>query len=118
LHRVHKAVQASSRDVADPQNVGLLQVERLYEHLVAHQSTPDQDAEWSVQVTPQGRGEAMRGVYLRQLEETTKLQQIAVNVVPKFKVEQTDLIADLDLDLVLTATQRASAALVLGLCRC
>lgn len=105
MRRVQKAIQTTAKDVSDPQNVGLLQVERLYDYLVRHRDTPDQDAEWTIQVTPQGRGEPMRGVYMRQLEETSKLQQFAVNVAPKFKVEETDSVANLDMDLVLTSTQ-------------
>lgn len=105
--RLHKAVAATAKDVSDPLHIGMLQVEKLHEHLLAHQDTPDQDAEWIVQVTPQGRGEAMRGVYLREFEETRKLQQIAVNVAPKYKEQETDRYADLDMDLVLTSTQSA-----------
>lgn len=115
--RIAKALKASSKDVDDPQNVGLIQVEALYKYLVAHKDQPDEDADFDVAVVKQGtpapdygrtlsEREGMRGVYLREKEETSRLFEAAVWVRPSFPtVQQTEKLYNLDLKLALAASE-------------
>lgn len=53
--RMHHALRATSKDVDDPQPVGLIQVEALHKCLVDHKDRFDCDADFDVHITPPGR---------------------------------------------------------------
>jgi tripeptidyl-peptidase-2 len=99
--RIRKALDLTSKDVGDPLGVGLIQIVDAYEHTLAHFQEADQDAEWLIQVIPPGRSQSMRGVYLRGAQETDRVQQFAIEVTPKFKLQDTSKAYDIDLQLSL-----------------
>lgn len=115
--RVIKAIQATAKDVNDPQNVGLIQVEDLYKYLAATKDHFDMDADFDVSIVSQGRSspdfskklgerEGMRGVYLREPAETSRLYEAAVWVKPSFGTDkETEKMYNLDMKLALAASE-------------
>lgn len=81
--RIKKAVEATFKDIQE--DVGLLQLEHALKYLREHHEMADEDAEWVVNVTPRG-GETGRGVYLRTPEECSKVQELALEAVPKVRM--------------------------------
>ena len=105
---VKKAMQATAKSIGDPLEVGLLQVEKLHALLVEQAAAPasDHDAEMQIKITPFGRTDPMRGIYLRQADECAKLQSFNVEVVPKFWLDgDAHRAYAVDLELILTATE-------------
>lgn len=115
--RIHKAIKATAKDVKDPQNIGLVQVEAMWQHLSETKDIEDSDAEFEISVISQGRPapqfskplherEGVRGVYLREPGETNKLYEAACWVKPSFPtVAETEKIYKFDMKLALTATE-------------
>lgn len=115
--RIHKAIQATVKDVRDPQNIGLIQTEALYQYLVETKDIFDSDADFDVRIISQGRPapdfskpihqrEGDRGVYLREPEETSKLYEAACWVKPSFPTDaDTEKTYKLDLKLALSSTE-------------
>lgn len=115
--RIHRAIQATVKDVKDPQNIGLIQTEALYQYLVETRDISDSDADFDVRVISQGhpapdfskplhQREGNRGVYLREPEETSRLYEAACWVKPSFPThEATEKMYKLDLKLALASTE-------------
>ena len=115
--RIIKALQATNKDVDDPQNVGLIQVEALYQFLAANKEHSDNDADFEIRIHRQGRTppdfskpfsdrEGARGIYLRELEETSKLFEAACFIKPSFSTtKETKNMYSLDLKLALATTE-------------
>lgn len=99
---LRKAIAATWRDVGDHLGVGLIQVQDAFDYLQKHAKDPDADAEWEIQVTPTGRGEAMHGIYLRTQEETSKVQQFLVEISPQFLETRPDQNYGIDMNLSLS----------------
>jgi len=102
--RIKKAIEMTSKDIGDPFGVGLIQTEKAYEYLVEHKGVAVEDAEFEIKVTPVGRGEAMRGVYLREAYNTSSIQQFQVEITPRFKKEETSKLYEVDLDCSIMAS--------------
>ena len=98
-------MHSTAKDVNDDLGIGMLSVLKAHDYLVEHKAIRDEDADWQIKVTPVGRGEPLRGVYLRGVEETSKVQQMAVEVVPRFNVEDTASVYDVDLELAVTTSE-------------
>lgn len=86
---VKKAMKATAKSIDDPLGVGFLQVDKLHallveQHALATGRPVDLDAEFVIKITPHGRSEPMRGIYLRSADECASLQSFQVEVVPKF----------------------------------
>jgi tripeptidyl-peptidase-2 len=115
--RVHKAIQASVKDVKDPQHIGLIQVEALYQHLNETKNLVDNDADFDISIVTMGQPapnftkplherEGVRGVYLREPEETSKLYEATCWVKPSFPTtEDTERMYGLDLKLALASSE-------------
>lgn len=115
--RIHKAIQATVKDVKDPQNIGLIQTEALYQHLVETRPLFDSDADFDISIISQGhpapdfskplhQREGMRGVYLREPEETSKLYEAACWVKPSFPSNaDTEKMYKLDMKLALASNE-------------
>lgn len=115
--RVHHALRATSKDVDDPQPVGLIQVEALHKYLVDRKDRFECDADFDVHITPPGRAapdfskslserEGLRGVYLREKEETSRLYEASCHVRPSFSTNmETEKLLALDLKLALAASE-------------
>ncbi|KAI8836057.1 subtilase family-domain-containing protein [Chytriomyces cf. hyalinus JEL632] len=80
-YRVGTALRNSSKDVKDPFKIGLLQVEKAWEHLSIQSIRHNLDVFYEVAVTGPNRG---RGLYLRNPVETSVVQRPSVNVKPLF----------------------------------
>ncbi|KAL7008696.1 hypothetical protein EMMF5_001958 [Cystobasidiomycetes sp. EMM_F5] len=114
---VIKAIGATSKDVDDPQNVGLIQVEALHKYLIAHTEHPDVHADFEISVIRQGNPAPVlskpiherggdRGIYLRELAETSRLLEAAVWVKPTFSTDRdTEKLYNLDIKLAISATE-------------
>ena len=115
--RVHHALRMTAKDVDDPQPVGLIQVEALYKYLVEHKDRFECDADFDVHITPPGRQppdfskplgerEGLRGVYLREKNETNRLYEASCHVRPSFSsVKETEKLLQLDLKLALASSE-------------
>ncbi|WFD26828.1 tripeptidyl-peptidase II [Malassezia nana] len=103
--RVFRAIEATGADVGDPQGVRLLDVEKAWAYLVAHQHDPYADADMQVHVARAGKplGER-RGVYLRGAEETSRTSQFQVTVQPRFRDGETQRAFALEIRASLEAT--------------
>lgn len=115
--RIHQAIQATVKDVKDPQNIGLIQVEALYQNLLQTKDAFDCDADFEVSIISQGHPapkfdkplherEGVRGVYLREPEETGRLYEAACWVKPSFSSSaETEKMYRLDMKLALASTE-------------
>ncbi|WFD30283.1 tripeptidyl-peptidase II [Malassezia sp. CBS 17886] len=93
--RIFRAIQATGADVADPQGVRFLDVNRAWDYLVEHRDDAYADAFFDVAVTPAGKapgnaGTDRRGVYLRGRAETSRTNQFTVSAVPRFPHGETE----------------------------
>ncbi|KAI8365920.1 subtilase family-domain-containing protein [Radiomyces spectabilis] len=86
--RLKTAVVQTAKSVNDPQNVGFIQVEKAWEYLETYQDRSDLDVLFEVTVVKRG---TQRGVYLRESEETSQVQYLAVKVNPTFMREKDPL---------------------------
>ena len=115
--RIHKAIQATVKDVKDRQHIGLIQTEALFQYLVETKDLFDSDADFDVSIISQGhpapnfsmplhQREGKRGVYLREPPETSRLYEAACWVKPSFPSNtDTEKMYNLDMKLALTATE-------------
>jgi tripeptidyl-peptidase-2 len=102
---IEKAIRATSKDINDPLKVGFLQVEKLYDHVLETLSSSSNDFEFALEVKPPGKGESLRGIYLRGKEETERLYEAQVQVVPKIKEGETESKQGLDLQVRLSSSE-------------
>jgi tripeptidyl-peptidase-2 len=114
--RVIKGIVATAKDVNGSPNVGLIQVEALHKYLVDSKDQAVLDADFDISIQRQGRPapdftkplgqrEGMRGVYLRQPEETSKVFDAICYVKPSFSsFAETEKMYGLDLKLGLAST--------------
>lgn len=115
--RIDQAIRATVKDVKDPQNIGLIQVEALYQHLVDTRDLFECDASFEVNIISQGHPapnfnkplherEGTRGVYLREYEQTNKLYEAACWVKPSFgNSTDTEKMYKLDMKLALSSSE-------------
>ncbi|KAI9469712.1 MAG: subtilase family-domain-containing protein [Benjaminiella poitrasii] len=83
--RLKNAVVQSSKSVDDPLNVGFIQVDKAWEYLESHKDRDDLDLFFKVTVQKRG---AQRGIYLRELDDVSKVQYITTKVQPIFMGEE------------------------------
>ncbi|CEG66665.1 hypothetical protein RMATCC62417_03204 [Rhizopus microsporus] len=83
-YRLKNAIRQTAKSVNDPLNVGFIQVEKAWEYLENYKDRQDLDLLY--RVTVQKRG-VQRGIYLREIEETSNVQYINTKVQPKFMGE-------------------------------
>ncbi|KAI9310690.1 subtilase family-domain-containing protein [Dichotomocladium elegans] len=83
-YRLKTAVVQSSKDVKDPLKVGFIQVEKAWEYLENFQDRKDLDIIYNVSVSRQGK---KRGIYLRELDETSQIQYVSTRIEPTFMGE-------------------------------
>ncbi|CAG8480016.1 10360_t:CDS:10 [Scutellospora calospora] len=84
-YRIKNALVNSSKQVNETFGVGFLQVEKAWEYLEKFYELPDQDLLYEVKISDTPR--CRRGIYLRELHETSSPQTINVTVAPKFMKE-------------------------------
>ena len=75
---IKRAIQNSGMDIKDPMNVKFIQVSKAWNYLEKSLSALNFNLSYDLEV---GNG---RGVYLRDLDETSRLNSFVVNVQPKF----------------------------------
>ncbi|KAJ3330773.1 tripeptidyl-peptidase II Tpp2 [Blyttiomyces sp. JEL0837] len=81
-YRVLAAIQNSAKDIGDSFKVGLFQVVSAWEHLVSHPAQKHNlDVFYNIAFTDRNRN---RGLYLRELEECSRVQRQPVEVAPHF----------------------------------
>lgn len=87
--RVHKAIEATAKDFGDDLGVGFIQTLKAWEYIVENKDRADADFEYRIRATPAGKtagGSAdQRGIYLREKNETSRMNQYTVNVQPLCK---------------------------------
>ncbi|KAI7907246.1 uncharacterized protein BX663DRAFT_495304 [Cokeromyces recurvatus] len=83
--RLKNAIVQTSKSVDDPLNVGFIQVEKAWEYLESYKD--DDNLDLFFKVTVQKRGN-QRGIYLRELDDVSKVQYITTKVQPVFMGEQ------------------------------
>ncbi|CAO0794467.1 unnamed protein product [Mucor circinelloides] len=83
-YRLKNAVVQTAKSVDDPLNVGFIQVDKAWEYLENYKDRKDLDLLF--RVTVQKRG-SKRGIYLRELDETSQIQYITTKVQPHFMNE-------------------------------
>ncbi|KAJ1555145.1 tripeptidyl-peptidase II Tpp2, partial [Cladochytrium tenue] len=81
-YRVARALRNSAKSIGDPFGVGLAQVERAWGHLTTFKS-PNTSLDVLFKVKVSGNI-PKRGIYLRELEETSSVQRKTVSVAPVF----------------------------------
>lgn len=105
-YSVKAAVMHTAQDIGELLGAGMIQVEKAYAHLV---DTADQLASQNHYDIRVANRDNARGVYLRAPVETSKIQELTVNVKPVFmdNTNPTTNAAKLDFDLqiLLEATQ-------------
>ncbi|KAI9300609.1 hypothetical protein BJ944DRAFT_170558 [Cunninghamella echinulata] len=84
-YRLKNAVVQTGKSVNDPLNVGFIQVEKAWEYLESYKDDKDLDILFEAVVNKRGR---QRGIYLRELDETSQVQFISVKVRPTFMGEK------------------------------
>jgi len=102
-HSLRKAAEYSARNVNDPLEVGFLDIVAAYELLTNSRQYKDSDA--NIEVTVRSGADKGRGVYLREVEETTKMNVIPVDIAVSFKEEETERMWDFSMELELIASQ-------------
>ncbi|KAI8983667.1 hypothetical protein BDB01DRAFT_850343 [Pilobolus umbonatus] len=83
-YRLKNAVVQTAKTVEDPLNVGFLQVEKAWEYLQNYKNRDDLDIIFKTTVYKRG---SQRGIYLREVDETSQIQYITTQVQPKFMGE-------------------------------
>ncbi|KAJ3416574.1 tripeptidyl-peptidase II Tpp2 [Chytridiales sp. JEL 0842] len=82
-YRIQKALKNSALEVGDPLKVGLIQVQNAWEHLVGVKPLRHNlDVHYAISL-PESPS-PKRGIYLRDLAETSRVYQGAVQVSPHF----------------------------------
>jgi tripeptidyl-peptidase-2 len=80
-YRISKAIQRTSKNINDPMNVGLIQVENAFNDLVNFKDDKSQDILFKVEISEFDNG---RGIYIRDIVNANKINQYSVNVKPTF----------------------------------
>ncbi|KAI9279744.1 hypothetical protein BY458DRAFT_501519 [Sporodiniella umbellata] len=83
-YRLKNAVVQSGKSVDDPLGVGFIQVDKAYEYLESYKDRKDLDLLFKITVQKRG---LKRGIYLREIEETSQVQYITTKVQPQFMGE-------------------------------
>ncbi|KAJ3022226.1 tripeptidyl-peptidase II Tpp2 [Thoreauomyces humboldtii] len=81
-YRVKSAFRNSGKDVGDEANVPFVQVEKAWAHMTAFPDLQALNVNYDVKVTSGGK--LGRGIYLRDIDETTEPQTSQVDVSPRF----------------------------------
>jgi tripeptidyl-peptidase-2 len=76
---IKRAIQNAGLDIQDPMGVKFIQVENAYNYVTSIASLPNYTLHYDISVNDSGRG-----IYIRGLDETQKLNTFIVNVQPKF----------------------------------
>lgn len=113
---ISRALVATAKDVDDPLAIGLIQTEAMHKYLVDHKDFPDIHADFDVQVqipgspapdfaSSRGSRGGLRGIYLREAEETSKVYEASCWIKASFPTNtETEKAYNLDLKLALVAT--------------
>lgn len=92
--RIFHALRETGTDVGDVLGVRFLNVDKAWDYLVEHADEPYADAEFRVRVTPAGKplGKETdrRGIYLREADETYRMNQLNLTVAPHFHRAETE----------------------------
>ncbi|KAI9495709.1 hypothetical protein BDB00DRAFT_870251 [Zychaea mexicana] len=83
-YRLKTAIVQTGKSVNDPLNVGFIQVDKAWEYLETYEHCKDLDIMFKVGVLKRGN---QRGIYLRERDETSQVQYLAVKVRPTFMGE-------------------------------
>ncbi|KAJ3175362.1 tripeptidyl-peptidase II Tpp2 [Irineochytrium annulatum] len=87
-YRIARALRTTSRDFGDPFRVGLAQVDDAFHHVIRHCAVRHNlDVHYDVSIATRGKA---RGIYLRELEETSVASRFDVLVSPRFFKEKTE----------------------------
>lgn len=71
------------------QGAGMLQVDKAWEYLLANKDDPTQDINYVISID--NRAGDPRGIYLRQKDETSIIQEFSINVDPQLSYNNNDL---------------------------
>ena len=119
--RIFAAIRETGTDVGDALGVRFLNVNKAWDYLEEHADEAYGDADFRVRVTPAGKPPGketdLRGIYLRESEETSRLNQLSVTVAPTFKLAETERAFALEIRAHLEASApwiSVSEFLVLG----
>ncbi|KAJ3013551.1 UNVERIFIED_CONTAM: tripeptidyl-peptidase II Tpp2 [Siphonaria sp. JEL0065] len=104
-YRVSLALRNSSKDIGDPFKVGLLQVEKAWEHLAIPSLRHNLDVLYEIKVSGNTRG---RGLYLRSPIETSTEQRQSVKITPKFTNPSEDTSRQLEFEAHITLVSTVS----------
>jgi len=90
-HRIRHAIENTAREIAHIEKLaighGLLQIERAFEHLVAHAHRPELDLFYRASLPSHGRA---RGIYLRDSNETNRAFETQLSIEPCFREQKID----------------------------
>ncbi|KAI8884711.1 hypothetical protein K501DRAFT_247452 [Backusella circina FSU 941] len=84
-YRLKNAVVQTGASVDDPLGVGFIQVDKAWEYLESNKEAKYQDLLFRTTVLRNG---TMRGIYLRELDETSQIQFCTAKVSPSFMNEE------------------------------
>jgi tripeptidyl-peptidase-2 len=102
-------VRTTAKDISDPFQVGLIQVDKSWEYLHTHYDRVDQDVLFDVRCSNHNNA---RGLYLREAGEMTRPVHLALKLTPKYMkptdIQDTDNQRQLDLELRLVLTSSES----------
>ncbi|KAI8919806.1 subtilase family-domain-containing protein [Powellomyces hirtus] len=104
-YRIKSAIRNTGSNVSDPSDVKFIQVQNAWTHLT---QTASQALPFDVQYEIKVSGTEGRGVYLRELDDTSQPQSIQIEVKPRFFNEYADHVNEqrvkLELRIALVAT--------------
>ncbi|CEP17397.1 hypothetical protein [Parasitella parasitica] len=83
-YRLKTAIVQTGKSVEDPLGVGFIQVDKAWEYLENYKEHKDLDLLFRVTVYNRGN---KRGIYLRELDEVSRVQYITAKVQPHFMNE-------------------------------
>ncbi|KAJ3292192.1 tripeptidyl-peptidase II Tpp2 [Borealophlyctis nickersoniae] len=107
-YRIKAAIVNTGKDISDPMNVPFIQVENAWQHLSEFRDgRTNFDVHYEVTLPEKYK---YRGIYLRDLDETSELQTIQVHAQPVFPnalaPSQNALKLEMEARLALVPTQR------------
>ncbi|KAI8076819.1 uncharacterized protein BX664DRAFT_362744 [Halteromyces radiatus] len=84
-YRLKNAIIQTGKSVDDPLGVGFIQVDKAWEYLESYKEHKDLDILFETVVNKRGH---QRGIYLRELDETSQVQYITTQIHPTFMGEK------------------------------
>jgi len=80
-YRISKAIQRTSKNINNPMNVGLIQVENAFNDLINFKDDKSQDISFKIEIS---ECDNSRGIYIRDIVNANKTTQYTVNIKPIF----------------------------------